>query len=368
MTAALLGQAFPPVEHVVGRALRSPLGALAERPWLDPVGVYALRRWYLPLARLAAAAAQADGSPARLLDDAGIFGGGRPLAAAARSALARADAARRAIGDASRHWDEALFGSAMGSAHGGDLAAIDAARIASWLRFRSPATRMGDDAFARVTEPCDAAEAPTIVAVNGICIDIDHLDGGVDVATSLAALGWRVIELVAPWHGRRAPAGWYGGEPFFGTAPLGALDLLDAAVREVAVLVGWTRRFDRPVAVAGTSFGSLVCQIVASRSDGWPAALRPDGALLIAHSGRLEPVMLGGALTAGLGLGAALSRARWRPEDLRAWLPLLDPPDRCTIDPVRVVSVVGVSLKKKPARGGNALCDCWGVPNANRVV
>ena len=238
----------------------------------------------------------------------------------------------------------------------------------SWLRFRSPSPRMADEAFARVTEPHDGARAPSIVAVNGICIEIDYLDGGVDVAMTLAALGFRVIELVTPWHGRRAPAGWYSGEPFFGTAPLGPLDLFDATVREMAVLIGWARRFDSPVAIAGTSFGSLACQLAVSRSASWPAAMRPDAALLIAHSGRLANVAFTGALTTGLGLGDALACAGWRQADLHAWLPLLDPAERSAIDPGRIVSVVGTADRIVPARDGTALCARWGVPDANRFM
>ena len=34
----------------------SPVGALLARPWIDPVGLDGLQRWYLPLSRLWAAA------------------------------------------------------------------------------------------------------------------------------------------------------------------------------------------------------------------------------------------------------------------------------------------------------------------------
>jgi hypothetical protein len=436
MNTALLGQAFPPAEQILDRVVRSPLGALAEQPWLDPVGLYALRNWFFPLSRMWAAAASSDGLVTRFLDHAGIARRGAALAAASRIALSRSVNTRRRLAEATQRWDAALFGD---DASAGELAAIDGSRVTAgfahlmsraafipvlaladapppvrweiptldavraihgarladpqaafaapdaphvtesrawdvpagrrnWLRFRSPSARMADEAFARVTEPRDVAHAPSIVAINGICIEIDYLDGGVDVAMTLAGLGFRVIELVTPWHGRRAPAGWYSGEPFFGMAPLGALDLFEATVGEMAVLVGWARRFTTPVAVVGTSFGSLACQLVASRSGCWPAAMRPDAALLIAHSGRLANVAFTGALTTGLGLGDALARAGWRQEDLHAWLPLLDPAERSAVDPARVVSVVGTADRIVPAHDGAALCEHWGVPDANRFV
>jgi hypothetical protein len=443
MNTGLLTQAFPPAEQILDRVVRSPLGALAEQPWLDPVGLYALRNWFFPLSRLWAAAALSDGLVTKFLDDAGIARRGSALATAARIALSRSANTRRRLVEATQRWDDALFGDGVG-----DLAAVDAARVAAgfahlmsrasfipvlalaeaspvrweiptaedvaaahgaaladvdaafaapamppvtaspaydvpsgrrrWLRFAAPSSRMTDEAFARVTEPRwagsrgagphDARRAPSIVVANGICIEIDYLDGGVDVAATLAGLGFRVIEMVTPWHGRRAPAGWYGGEPFFGTAPLGPLDLFHAAVREMAVLVGWARSFDAPVAVAGISLGSLVCQLVASRSAAWPVAMRPDAALLIAHSGRLETITFDGALTSGLGLGDAMARAGWTREALYAWLPLLNPAPRLAIDPARVVSVVGLADRIVPARDGQALCDAWRVPAENRFV
>lgn len=434
MNTGLLTQAFPPAEQILDRVVRSPLGALAEQPWLDPVGLYALRSWFFPLSRLWAAAALSDGLVTKFLDDAAIARRGAALAAAARLALVRSGNTRRRLAEATQRWDDSLFGArravglaaidaarvsagfahlmsraafipvlalaeaspvrweiptadAVAAAHGAALADVDAAFAAPamppvaespvydvpsgrrrWLRFPSPSSRVGDEAFARVTEPRDASAAPSIVVANGICIEIDYLDGGVDVAATLAGLGFRVIELVTPWHGRRAPAGWYGGEPFFGTAPLGPLDLFHAAVGEMAVLVGWARQFQLPVAVAGISLGSLVCQLVVSRSAAWPAAMRPDAALLIAHSGRLETVTFDGALTTGLGLGDALARAGWSREALYAWLPLLNPAARAAIDPARIVSVVGLADRIVPARDGQALCDAWGVPAENRFV
>ena len=36
-----------------------PLGALLAKPWVDQAGLFGLRRWYMPLSRLWAAANQA---------------------------------------------------------------------------------------------------------------------------------------------------------------------------------------------------------------------------------------------------------------------------------------------------------------------
>ncbi|MCW5749026.1 MAG: hypothetical protein KIT36_22745, partial [Alphaproteobacteria bacterium] len=57
---ALPGTALSPraaaPEAIIRRAARSPLGAAVARPWVDPVALGAMRRWYFPLSRLWAAA------------------------------------------------------------------------------------------------------------------------------------------------------------------------------------------------------------------------------------------------------------------------------------------------------------------------
>lgn len=70
----------------------SPLGGLLARPWVDPVGLYGLRRWYLPLSRLWAAANLAGMDVARFREEiryrsSGLLDGvpGAGLAGAART-------------------------------------------------------------------------------------------------------------------------------------------------------------------------------------------------------------------------------------------------------------------------------------------
>lgn len=419
--------------------MRSPLGALAEQPWLDTVGIFALRRWYFPLSRLWAAAGISDGLVTSFLDAAGIAPGRGTVAAAAQLALARYGAARRRLNAATQAWDAAFFEGRGAGQPAEALAHLDGERLAAafahvttraafyplwlladpppvrwdiappaqldaihgamrehperaygapaetpiavspphraaagtrrWLRFASPSPRMGDFAFARVTEPPDAKDAPSVIVANGVCIEVDYVEGGLDVAGTLAGMGVRVIELVTPWHGRRTQPGWYGGEAFFGRAPLGAIDLFVAEVKEIAALVGWARaQFGTPVGIAGFSLGALASQLVATHCAHWPAALRPDALLLAAHSGRLENVTFAGRLTVELGLGDALTASGWTRETLMGWLPLLNPGPAAGIDPARIVSVVGLADRITPAQDGVELCERWRIPAANRFV
>ena len=110
-----------------------------------------------------------------------------------------------------------------------------------WLRFPSPSNRMNDTVVARVYEPVDAINPPTIVFGHGICVEFDHWRGMIDEVAAFVDLGIRVIRPEAPWHGRRVLPGSYGGERFIATAPLGALDLFTAAAREWSVLIDWAR-------------------------------------------------------------------------------------------------------------------------------
>ena len=74
----------------------SPLGALLAKPWVDRAGLFGLRRWYLPLSRLWAAANAAGEDAARFRNEIGA-----PLPAfwsepRLRPLLGRNDRVRRA--------------------------------------------------------------------------------------------------------------------------------------------------------------------------------------------------------------------------------------------------------------------------------
>ncbi|MBM3648578.1 MAG: hypothetical protein FJX11_12385 [Alphaproteobacteria bacterium] len=89
---------------------RSPLGALLARPWVDQAGLFGIRRWYLPLSRLWAAANAAGDDVAWFRDEVGRPPGALWSDSLVRRILAR-HAARQATADAARAaWDESLFG------------------------------------------------------------------------------------------------------------------------------------------------------------------------------------------------------------------------------------------------------------------
>jgi pimeloyl-ACP methyl ester carboxylesterase len=182
-------------------------------------------------------------------------------------------------------------------------------------------------------------------------------------------MGVRVVQPTLPWHGRRTRPGSYGGEPFLATAPLGALDLFQAAAQETAVLVGWARATSAGrVAIGGVSLGALIGQLVASRADQWPATHRPDAAYLVTHSGSLASVAVEGVLSRRVGVPAAMARAGWTEAEVARWLPLIEPGAVPAIEPGRIVSVLGTADRVTPFESGRALARSWALPAANLFV
>ncbi len=238
-----------------------------------------------------------------------------------------------------------------------------------WIRFASPSPRMGDVVYAKLFEPEGIAEPPTIVIGNGVCMEPEMARGMVDAGETMGRLGFRTVEITTPWHGRRCPDGWYGGEKFFATAPLGQLDLFTAQVAETAVVLEWCRRrFAGPVALAGISLGSFVAQLVANHSAHWPASARPDALLLITHSGSMEEVVFDSGLVDRIGIPQALQQAGWSQPQMLRWAVLMDPQGPPALPPTRIVSVLGHADRVTPVGGGLDLVRRWQVPAQNSFV
>jgi hypothetical protein len=241
----------------------------------------------------------------------------------------------------------------------------------SWLRAPTPSGRLARRAgsetmYARLIEPADGTARETLIFGSGLCLELDQLAVGRDPGRRLAALGWRVIEPISPYHGLRAMPGFYGGEPFFAMTPTGSLDLIAGQAMETARLTAWARgRFDSPVAVAGISMTSFVAQQVASHCALWPAEARPDAVMLISHSGRLEEVTFGGELAALLGVDRALQDAGWTREAMVAIMRSIDPAEQPALAPERIVSVLGETDRWVPYDHGLALAERWRLPDAN---
>ena len=416
----------------------SPVGTLLARPWVDPVGLYGLRRWYLPLSRLWAAANLAGLDVARFREEIGMVLPGFWSDARLRGLLARHGRAQARAESIRTAWEAALFDPAAGddperldrerrgaaTAHlasraffypllfparpplarwridapeqverelGHALAnpsSLHAAPIAPecvetsrsfvkdglreyWLRAATPSARLrrrpgSESLYARVVEPAGGT-TDTLIFGNGLCVETELMSMDRGPGVQLAAAGWRVIEPVSPYHGLRAMPGFYGGEPFFAASPTSAVDLIAGQAIESALLIAWAReRFAGKVALAGISMSSFVAQLAASHCHLWPSEARPDAALLISHSGRVEDVTFGGALAGMLGLDRALIEAGWERESLARLSRMIDPADTPALPPSRIVSALGETDRWVPYRDGLALAQRWRLPEDNQ--
>ncbi len=236
----------------------------------------------------------------------------------------------------------------------------------SWIRFPAP---LGDTAWARMTTPRDVADPPTLIFLHGITIETEMWRDSLDPVGLLARQGIRVIRPEGPWHGRRCPPGYYGGEPILGRGPLGLLDLFRNWVAETSAWIAWARRTSRgPVAVGGISLGALTGQLVLTAARSWPESQRPDAALLMAGSGDLLATGYEGALPTALEMRPRLAAAGWDEAKVGHWLPLLEPQGRPAPAPERILMLIGRADEVAPAETALALARCWELPDANVLL
>ena len=236
-----------------------------------------------------------------------------------------------------------------------------------WLRLRSPA--LGDIFTVHVREPLDVVDSPTVIYGSGIGMEPDLRCDPMGDFAALVERGMRVIELQAPWHGARRPAGYWSGEPFFATAPLGPIRFFQAQAKETAALIRWARQTSAgPVALAGVSLGALSAQLIADIARDWPAEFRPDAMFQLTAADRLDLLTFDSALARGLGLDKALTRARWTPALLARLRPLTDPIRPPVMGPDKVIMVLGTKDSVTPYALGAAMAQVWGLPPENLFV
>jgi dienelactone hydrolase len=237
-----------------------------------------------------------------------------------------------------------------------------------WLRFPSPGPDR-DTAWAHVMEPVAAADAPTLIYGHGLAVELEAYDQIADGLVCLVPQGVRVIRLEAPWHVRRAKPGWYGGELFMAMQPLGALDLFQAAVREMAIVAGWARaQGSGRVAFGGMSMGALTAQLAAAHARVWPERHRPDALFLVTTSDSVAALAFESGISRGVGLPEALEAAGWNAPTLDEYGALTDPGLMAPLPPADIVMVLGRADKITPCRRGAALADHWHLPGRNLFI
>jgi hypothetical protein len=413
------------------RVFAGPVGAVLARPWLDRVLMRALRGAYFPLSRAWGAAEASEGDPERFWADLGVPRR-LDHRDAWIGRLARFEQARATSEAVAQAWQEAFFGTAEPSAvrlQAMEAARMDCAqaygatrrlfvstlgarvpsvrtmiptpeeveaaiepdslfrapatfgrvresrRVAGavgtdhWLFFDSPSARVGGIATARVHTPDGVSDPPTVILGHGVCVEFDQWQGLIDESIALVRRGIRVIRPEAPWHGRRRPRGYFGGERMIAAFPLGALDLFSASVGEWAVLADWAIRTSRgPLAFGGSSLGALTSQLAASAAHDWPDAIRPRALFLVTHSDQMSVAMTTGPLSTMWVDPSAAAEKGWTEETARRALEPLEPSRPPVVRPERIVSVLGAQDVITPFTTGRALVERWRVPPENVFI
>jgi len=236
-----------------------------------------------------------------------------------------------------------------------------------WIRFPSPSTQMNDLAYARVHEPEDADNPPTLIFGHGMSVEFDHYHQLLDEVTQLTRLGIRVIRPEAPWHGRRVLPGHYGGEQFLSRLPISIFDFVAAQHKEWATIINWCRNNSSgPVAIGGSSLGAQSAKAIAMSATSWPEKLQPDALLVITHSQHMSEAALDGVLSDIWNLGDAMRAAGWHVDTEKSWLQRIDPQSPACISGENIVTVYGTQDTVTPIKTALTQMDDWGVPQENR--
>ena len=238
-----------------------------------------------------------------------------------------------------------------------------------WLRFLSPCPQMNDLVYARVHEPDDVDDPPTLIFGHGLCVEYDHYRQLVDEIAKLKHLGIRVIRPEAPWHGRRVLPGHYGGEQFLSRIPISMFDFIAAQHQEWATLINWCRNNSSgPVAIGGSSLGAQTAKTIAMSGRSWPRQLQADALLVITHSQHMAETALDGALSDIWNLGDSLRAMGWNQDLEKTWLQKLDPVQPACVKGEHIVSVCGTEDNVTPIKTALTQMDAWDVPQENRFV
>ena len=235
-----------------------------------------------------------------------------------------------------------------------------------WLRFPSPGPRIQDHAWARVMEPAHGLCRGTLLIMQGIGQEADHMGRAIDPYIRLAAKGYRIIRHVAPWHGQRLAEGYYAGERMLAQAPMSALDFFGATVREMAYLCHWAHaQKDGPVGMIGISLGALTTQLALSHGQSWPKSTQADAALLIVPGTPMKDITLQGSLAEMVQLPTALRSHGWTDEVLDHLSPLTDPTSQAYLPAEKILLKLGRQDDVTGFQRGMDLARLWQIPTEN---
>ncbi len=419
----------------LARLMRSPLGRLIARPWLDEMSLSLLKDWYLPMSRAWAAASISKGdfstfcrlvevSENRVFDRLiREFQLGRVADQAMEADRANAAwekawfnstlavteliAAEKSRLDAEQTQMLARLGfaifarahrlpaakfevpdpdqtlAAYGSAASDPVAAFMPPADARIEHSRTVPSRLtesveGEESFIRfahanrpddkpawghIFDPAPSENAPTVLLLHGLMMEMDQSRMPRDEVARLNQRGIRVIALEGPWHGRRRPDGYYGGEMLVSSSPIGAYHYFRAHMAELALVTEWLRRNGTErVGWMGTSMGAFTAMLAAGYAVDWPNSRRPDALFLVTPSQGFRDIAVSGAFARAFGIDNALNAAGWEPGQVDRLSPLFDPPRGDPGLPRDAITMlIGEHDTVAPAKGALAMAKQWGL-------
>jgi hypothetical protein len=238
-----------------------------------------------------------------------------------------------------------------------------------WVRFPSTSGRIPGPVFAKVREPDGIANPHTLIVANGITVESDLDPLLPERAAALGRRDLRLVEIEAPWHGRRRKPGFYAGEPLLATAPLGPIDLFSTAAQDLGVLVDWCRQTSSgKVILAGASMGGIGVMLSASHCGHWPQSMRPDLVMLLTGVDDVAKLEQASALTTGIGLTTALTAAGWTADALARWHPLVAAAPTAALPAESILAILGRRDDVLPFSSGMQLTERWRIPSDNVFV
>ena len=419
------------------RILKSPLGRLIARPWLDACTLYFLKNWFFPLSRLWAAARAAEGDVDKFIEHVPLAPPNERQRRQIAKALYAFDRARLKAFSTEQLWRDYFFGpdevaaerlpiveemrldnrtaynmtrklfaplkklvktsvlvspptpADVAERYGPEGEKLDACfqlpeelpevevsrKLPTarghdyWIRFPSPSAEMNDVVYARVYEPRDVKNPPTLIFGHGICVESDHYHQLLDEVTDLVQMGIRVIKPEAPWHGRRVLPGHFGGEQFLSAIPVSMVEFMAAQLKEWATIINWSRSTNSgPIAIGGSSLGAQSAKFIAIRACHWPDHLKPQALFIAAHCAHVSETALEGSLSDIWNIGNSMKEKGWHRDLEKAWLERLDPDGIACVAGQNIVSVTGTRDTVTPAPSAHRQMDDWAVPTENRFI
>ncbi|WP_343559485.1 hypothetical protein [Kiloniella sp. b19] len=246
-----------------------------------------------------------------------------------------------------------------------------------WMQMPS---RRGGTQWIRIFEPEGQGNIPlpTILYLQGLCVEQDQGEDRRDPFVELSGQGYRILRVQQPGHGFRKPLTHFAGQQVVERGPMGFALSLWRWVEELSDLFLWLRHHGvSQIGFAGISLGAMAAQLYVAMASQWPRSLSPDALLLMTTTGRVVEAATRGSLARELGVFTEMERVGWTSETCQTLSPCLDP---CAVlqgvgkrnygdlhlSSDQMVFLLGQEDRLTSFDGGLEFAEDWRIPGENR--